>query len=145
MRAVSKDEYLSRAAFGRLVKLGDARVRRLIADGMPVDGGKIPVAKAQAWMAAHVDTSRRNGWQGAKEGESLNDFRRKREAQKVAAGEIELAKARGELVEKAAVKKFLADRARMERDQWIAWASAAAGRLAAGLGVDASRLFAGAF
>ena len=119
MRAVSKDEYLSRAAFGRLVKLGDARVRRLIADGMPVDGGKIPVAKAQAWMAAHVDTSRRNGWQGAAPGESLNDFRGKREAQKVAAGEIELAKARGELVERAAVKKFLADRARMERDQWI--------------------------
>ncbi|HEY8005257.1 MAG TPA: hypothetical protein VIE66_00260 [Methylocella sp.] len=62
MRAVSKDEYLSRAAFGRLVKLGDARVRRLIADGMPIDVGKLPVAKAQAWMAAHIDTSRRNGW-----------------------------------------------------------------------------------
>jgi hypothetical protein len=142
MQAVSKDECLSRAAFGRLVKLGDARVRRLIADGMPVDAGKIPVAKAQAWMAAHVDTSWRNGWQGAKESESLNDFRRQREAQKVQQGEIEIAKARGELVERAAVKKFVADRARMERDQWIAWSSAIAGRLAAGLGVDAGRLFA---
>jgi hypothetical protein len=48
----------------------------------------------------------------------------------------------GELVERAAVKKFLSDRARMEREQWIAWASAVAGRLAAGLGVDAGRLFA---
>lgn len=73
---------------------------------------------------------------------SLNDFRRQREAQKVAAGEIELAKARGELVERAAVRKFLADRARLERDQWISWASAAAGRLAGPLGVDAGRLFA---
>jgi hypothetical protein len=141
MQAVSKDECLSRAAFGRLVKLADARVRRLIADGMPAEGTKIPVAKAQAWMAAHVDTSRRNAWQGAKEGESLNDFRRQREAQKVQQGEIEIAKARGELVERAAVKKFIADRARMERDQWIAWSSAVAGRLAAGLGVDAGRLF----
>jgi hypothetical protein len=103
MRAVSQDKCLSRAAFGRLVKLGDARVRRLIADGMPAEGTKIPVAKAQAWMAAHVDTSRRNAWQGAKEGESLNDFRRQREAQKVQQGEIEIAKARGELVERAAV------------------------------------------
>jgi hypothetical protein len=142
MRAVSQDECLSRAAFGRLVKLGDARLRRLIADGMPVKDGKIPVAKAQAWMAAHVDTSRRNGWRGDGEGESLNDFRREREKQKVQQGEIEIAKARGELVERAAVKKFIADRARMERDQWIAWSSAVAGRLAAGLGVDAGRLFA---
>lgn len=144
MRAVPKDECLSRAAFGRLVKLGDARVRRLIADGMPCDAGKIPVAKAQAWMAAHVDTSRRNNWQGAKAGESLNDFRRQREQQKVEAGKIELAKAKGELIERAAVKKFLADRARMERDQWISWASAASGRLAGALGpgVDTGRLFA---
>jgi hypothetical protein len=141
MRAISKDECLSRVAFGRLVKLGSARVTRLIADGMPYDAGKIPVAKAQAWMAAHVDTSRRNAWQGAAKGESLNDFRRQREAQKVQQGEIEIAKARGELVEKAIVKKFIADRARMERDQWIAWSSAVAGRLAAGLGVDAGRLF----
>ncbi|HEY8005258.1 MAG TPA: hypothetical protein VIE66_00265 [Methylocella sp.] len=50
----------------------------------------------------------------------------------MAAGEIALAKARGELVARADVRKFLADRARMERDQWIAWASAVAGRLAAG-------------
>jgi hypothetical protein len=126
-----------------LVKLGDARVRRLIADGMPYEGSKIPVAKAQAWIAKNVDPARKNGWQGAGgEGESLNDFRREREKQKVEAGKIELAKARGELVERAAVEKFLADRARMERDQWIAWASTVAGRLAVGLGVDAGRLFA---
>ena len=34
---------------------------------------------------------------------------------------LELAKARGELVERKAVKRFLAERARMERDSWIAW------------------------
>ncbi len=141
MQAISQDEYLSRAAFGRLVKLADARVRRLIEDGMPCDAGKIPVAKAQAWMAAHVDTSRRNNWQGAKAGESLNDFRRQREQQKVEAGKIELAKAKGELVEKAQVRKFISDRARMERDQWIAWASAVSGRLAAQIGADAGRVF----
>jgi hypothetical protein len=40
------------------------------------------------------------------------------------------------------VKKFLAERARMERDSWLAWASAAAARLAASLGADHGKLFA---
>jgi hypothetical protein len=53
-----------------------------------------------------------------------------------------LAKARGELVERVAVKRFLSERARMERDSWLAWASAVSARLAASLGVDHGRLFA---
>jgi hypothetical protein len=54
---------------------------------------------------------------------------------------IELAKARGELVERKVVKKFLGERARMERDQWLSWASAVSARLAASLGIDHGRLF----
>jgi hypothetical protein len=55
---------------------------------------------------------------------------------------LELDKARGELVERKTVNKFLAERARMERDQWLSWASAVSARLAASLGIDHGRLFA---
>ena len=55
---------------------------------------------------------------------------------------VELAKARGELIERKAVKRFLAERGRMERDSWLAWASAVSARLAASLGVDHGKLFA---
>ena len=61
---------------------------------------------------------------------------------KIEAGKIALARTRGELVEQAAVTRFLSQRARQERDAWLAWASAAAGRLAAALAVDTGKLFA---
>ena len=61
---------------------------------------------------------------------------------KIEQQKLELAKTRGELVERKAVKKFLAERARMERDQWLAWCSTVSARLAASLGVDHRRLLA---
>jgi hypothetical protein len=61
---------------------------------------------------------------------------------RVETSKLELAKARGELVERVAVKRFLSERARRERDSWLAWASAVSARLAASLGVDHGRLFA---
>jgi hypothetical protein len=71
-----------------------------------------------------------------------DDLRRERERVKLEQQKIELAKARGELIERKAVKRFLSERGRLERDSWLAWASAASARLAASLGVDHGRLFA---
>jgi hypothetical protein len=138
-------EIVSKAEFCRRAGFTYERLRALIRGGFPLaKTGKVEVAKGMAWLAANVDPARKGHWKGdadAAKGESLNDFRRQREAQKVQQGEIEIAKARGELIEKAIVKKFIADRARMERDAWLAWSSAAAGRLAGSLGVDAGALF----
>jgi hypothetical protein len=78
-----------------------------------------------------------DNWQNG----SLNDLRRERERVKIEQQKLELGKARGELVERKAVKKFLAERARMERDSWLAWASAVSARLAASFGIDHGRLF----
>jgi len=103
-----------------------------------VQGKKIDFVKASAWLEANVDPVRKNGWQDP----SLNDLRRKREEVRFETSKLELAKARGELVERVAVKRFLSERARMERDSWLAWASAVSARLAASLGVDHGRLFA---
>jgi hypothetical protein len=73
---------------------------------------------------------------------NLTEYRRLRETLRVGPAELELRVRKGELVEKIVVKRFLVERARMERDQWLTWASAASARLAASLGVDHAQLFA---
>ena len=99
-------------------------------------GKRVDHEQALAWMRANVDLARKSNWQNA----SLNDLRRERELLKIEQQKLELAKARGELVERKVVKKFLAERGRMERNQWLAWASAASARLAASLSADHGRL-----
>jgi hypothetical protein len=84
----------------------------------------------------NVDQARKDQWQSP----SLNDLRRRREELKIEAQQIELEKARGELVDRAAVKRFISERGRLERDSWLAWASAVSARLAASFGVDHGRL-----
>jgi hypothetical protein len=129
---------LSQTDFARRHKLSLVRVKKLIAEGLPLKAGKVPVAAAEEWLSANVDSSRQNNWAGDL---NLNELRRQREQIKVVAGKIALAKARGDLVEQVEVTKFLSARARLERDSWMAWSSAAAGRLAAALAVDHGRLF----
>ncbi len=133
----SDDELITRAEFGRRVKLSRRRLETLAKQGLPTIDGKVPFHVAKAWLADNVDPARKDHWHGG----SLNDLRREREKIKVDAGRLELARARGELIERAAVRRFLAERARMERDQWLAWASAASARVGAALGVDAGALF----
>jgi hypothetical protein len=137
MGVQSQDELVTKAEFGRRQKLGRTRVKQLVAQGLPVEGGKVPMTKAVAWLDANLDKARQNNWNGG----SLNDLRRERESIKVDASRLQLARERGELVERAAVRRFLTDRARMERDQWLAWSNAAAARLASALGIDTGRLF----
>ena len=115
-----------------------SRLRQLKAEGLPLKGKRVDYEEAVAWMQANVDPTRKDHWQNG----SLNDLRRERERVKIEQEKLELAKTRGELVERKAVKKFLAERARMERDQWLSWASAVSARLAASLGIDHGRLFA---
>ena len=136
MRA--KNMLISQAEFLRRAKLSRSRFKVLVGEGLPLHGNKIDFAEASAWVEANVDPLRKNGWQGA----SLADLRRQREEVRIETSKLELAKARGELVERVAVKRFLSERGRMERDSWIAWASAVSARLAGDLGADHGKLFA---
>lgn len=160
MTVQPQDELVSKSEFARRRGISRTWIKQLVNEGLPVEGGKVPMAKAVAWIDANLDPARRNHWgnrshanalsggnSNAKHvsllnGGSLNDLRRERERIKVDASALELARSKGELVERAAVRKFLTDRARMERDQWLAWSSAAAARLASALGVDTGKLFA---
>jgi hypothetical protein len=134
----AKNALITQTKFQRRAGLSASRFRQLKAEGLPLVGKRVDYDQAVAWMQANVDPTRKDNWQNG----SLNDLRRERERVKIEQEKLELAKARGEVVECKAVKRFLAERARMERDSWLAWASAASARLAASLGVDHGRLFA---
>ena len=138
MKMSAENTPITQSEFQRRAGLSPSRFRQLKAEGLPLVGKRVDHEKAVAWMQANVDPVRKNNWQNA----SLNELRRERELVKIEQQKLDLAKARGELVERKAVKKFLAERARMERDQWLAWASSIAARLAASLGVDHGPLFA---
>jgi hypothetical protein len=138
MKMRAKNVMMSQAEFLRRAKLSRSRFKVLVGEGLPLHGKKIDFAEASAWVEANVDPARKNGWQGA----SLNDLRRQREEIRVETSKLELAKARGELVERKAVQRFLSERAHMERDQWLAWSSAVSARIAATLGIDHGQLFA---
>jgi hypothetical protein len=120
------DEHLRRRPIRR------CSFKVLVRDGLPLHGKKVDFDEASAWVEANVDSARKNGWQGT----SLNDLRRQREEVRIETSKLELAKARGELVERVAVKRFLTERGSMERDSWLSWASTVSARLAALFGVD---------
>ena len=138
MKMHAENALITQTEFQRRVGLSPSRFRQLKAEGFPLMGKRVDYEKAMAWMEANVDPARKGNWQDG----SLNDLRRERERMKIEQGKLELAKARGELVERREVKKFLTERARMERDTWLAWTSTVSARLAASLGVDHSHLFA---
>jgi hypothetical protein len=132
----AKNALITQTEFRRRAAMTASRLRRLKAEGFPLVGKRVDYEKAIAWVEANVDQARKDQWQSP----SLNDLRRRREELKIEAQQIELEKARGELVDRAAVKRFISERGRLERDSWLAWASAVSARLAASFGVDHGRL-----
>lgn len=138
----ARQQSITKAEFGRRHHLGRTRLKRLVAEGLPIKNGKVQLEEATAWLKANVDSARKNHWQHGNGDTSLNELRRQREALKIDAGRLALQRASGDVVERAAVRRFLVERARMERDDWIGWTSAVAARIAAALGVDTGKLFA---
>ena len=137
MKQKPVDELVSQTAFMRRTGLGRSRLQKLIREGLPQRDGKIELNAALAYLEGAVDPRRQEGADA-----TLNDLRRTREQIRIEESRLELEKAKGELIEKALVRKFISARGRLERDQWLAWASAAAGRLAGELGADHGKLFA---
>jgi hypothetical protein len=141
MKMSARGDLISQREFGRRHHLSQTRVRALVAAGLPLKNGKVQAARATAWLQTNVDPARRDHWNGNGADASLNELRRQREALKIEVGRLELEKAKGDIVDRAAVRKFIAGRAQMERDEWTAWVSAASARLAATLGVDTAKVF----
>ncbi len=136
----SSGELVSQAAFARDHHLSLHRLKRLIAEGLPRRHSKIPLADGEAWLRDNVDPARKDHWNG-RSSASLNELRREREQIKIEEGHLALKKAKGEIVERAVVRRFLVERATFERDDWMGWVSAASARLAAAFGLDTGKVF----
>lgn len=107
------------------------RISVLVKQGLPrLDNGRIDSEAADAWMASNLDHARRERQRGGD-----GSARERKEAAQAALTELDLARRRGELVERAAVEQAAFERARLERDGWLTWVAQVAPTVAAELGV----------
>lgn len=150
-------EVVTKSEFARRRGWHPSRVSKLLGRGLPVlADGRIDVVAAEAWCDENLDHARARQWGGRPPapaatspsddeeagGESLAELRRQRESTRVERDALELRKAKGELVDRADVRRFLFARARMERDSHLAWVTRVAPQLAGELGASPSLLFA---
>lgn len=132
---------LTQRQVARALGRTDEAVRKWRQAGMPMvrDGRtwRIAEADARAWLKQNradprPDTS----------AEPRADADRRNAVAKADAAELELARRRGELIERADVKREVYELARAERDAWTGWAARVAPTLAAELGCDHGKLLA---
>jgi len=122
----------TQSEFARRHGVSRQRISTLVKQGLPrLDNGRVDSDAADAWMAANLDHARRERQRGGD-----GTARERKEAAQAALAELDLARRRGELVERAAVEQAAFERARLERDGWLTWVSQVAPTVAAELGVS---------
>ncbi|MBQ0822110.1 hypothetical protein KBI52_18120 [Microvirga sp. HBU67558] len=138
--------HLSRRAFAKAQGISEARVRQLIGRGLPVTPeDKIDPIAAKRWIEANLDHQRRNGWKPEEnelERGSLADMKRSHEQIRVQQAQLDLDRARGLLIPRADVKRFLEARGRLNRDAHLALVSRLSATLAGEFEIDPAQLHA---
>src|SRR5262249_15510687 len=125
---------ITKSQFAKRAKVAASRVSKWIEEGLPVTKhGKIDTEAADQWLLANLDTARQAGWRGVKD-PKLADIRRAREGVKLETDRIALDQKKGELVERAVVRRFLEARGRLDRDAHLGWISRASAALAGEFG-----------
>ncbi|MEO1511998.1 MAG: hypothetical protein AAFU70_08000 [Planctomycetota bacterium] len=137
--ASSLPPIITKAAFADMVGVSKARVSQLISKGLPLTAaGKVPRDEALAWYRENISPHRRKADRHSIE----DDPRRALERTRAELAELELAKARGQLVDRDAARRAVFERARAERDAHLAFVARAAPELAAESDADPAALFA---
>jgi hypothetical protein len=132
---------VSKAAFAEELGLTKARISQLIGLGLPVrPDGRLDRGEALAWYRANMSKTRRKTLRPADA--EIEDPKRELLRLKIETAALELEKARGVLIDRAAAEKAIFERARLERDAHLAWISRAAPELAAETGADPRAAFA---
>lgn len=136
---------LTQAAFARQQGLAKSRVNQLVAEGLPLrDDGRVDPVAASAWIDANLDPDRREARKpGSSRGKAgtVADLRAKKLSSELRLLDMEAAKREGALVDRAAVDRFLFERARLERDAWIGFIARTAPLMAAKTGADPATAF----
>ena len=112
------------------------RAHQLVKKGLPtLENGRIDPEAADEWLEENLDHHRRAQQQppGA--------ARERKEAADAALKELELRRRRSQLLERAAVERYVFELARGERDAWQTFAAHAAPQLASRLGVAEADAF----
>jgi len=142
---------LTQKALAKALEVSPERVRQWRLAGMPMrrigNTWRIPEAEARAWLERHrndPEPDRATARAGSARGdvEPRAEAERRAAVAKADAAELELARRRGELVERDTVKREVYELARAERDSWAGWAARVAPTLAAELGCDHAALLA---
>lgn len=131
---------MTKSAFAARLGVSAGRVSQMVKTGLPVlDNGRVPVDAADAWYRANI---RQKAGEAQHSASVLSRVKQEREEAQRDLLQLELAKRRGELIDRREVELALHDRARGERDAHTAWVSRVAPIIAAELGVDLARLYA---
>jgi len=128
---------LSKAGFAKLLGVTPGRVSQMVEKGLPLTpSGKVPVAEGRAWYEANIRQRKR-----APDPAGETD-RARLERIRADQAELELARARGALVDRREVERHVFARARAERDAHLAWVARVAPAVATEIGADPAALFA---
>lgn len=141
---------ITKQTYSKTRGINPKRMHAMLADGLPVEkDGKINPTKADAWMARNIDPARQAAARSsvpsaADMGKlaSAAEVRRAKMSIDARLAALELQKRQGTLVERVTVEKFLFERARYERDQWLGWVLRIAPDLAEGFDLDPQAVFA---
>lgn len=139
-------DVVTKKAVAEVLGVHPSRVSQLIKQGMPTEpNGRVSIAKARAWAAAHLDPTRakilRDTGQG-RPSSAGGAIRVELDTVRVARARLELDRQRGALVDRQSVEAAVFARARAERDAHMAWAVRVAPVIAVRLGIDAAVLLA---
>lgn len=135
----SRPPIVTKAAFADMLGLSKSRVSQLIDKGLPLTAnGKVPGEEALEWYQQNISRHRRKADRHSVE----EDPRRKLETARADLAELELAKARGQLVDRESARRAVFARARAERDAHLAFVARAAPLLAAESDANEAALFA---
>jgi len=140
---------LTQRELAKTLGVKDEAVRKWRAAGLPMRRigrtWRATEAEVRGWLEKHRNDpeptadkpARRPRARGA---EPRAEAERRAAVAKADAAELELARRRGELIERDVVRREVFELARAERDSWQGWAARAAPILAAELGVDHAAL-----
>ena len=126
------------ASFARRHGFTRQRAHALKKRGLPLlEDGSVNSDEADQWLENNLDHHRREAQQQANNGSA----RERKEAADASLKELELRRRRGQLLERAAVERYVFELARGERDAWQTFAAHAAPQLASRLGVAEADAF----
>lgn len=151
----TKDLLLSKAEFARKIGLSAGRISQLIAEGLPVRRGRVPLSEATSWIRANVasaapglrESSAASDTEGGAaiaddEPADLVEARRRKLVADERLTRIQIAEREGRLIDRSDVHKALSSFARLQSGKWQNFATRYGQEMAAEIGCDPKMLMA---